>query len=434
MPVNSVLFISYDGMTDPLGQSQVLPYLAGLSKLGYQFTLLSCEKPDRYVQHRAIIEEITKANNIDWQPISFTAKPPVLAKYYDIYRLKQKAIALQRRKNFALIHGRSYVSAAIGLELKQKFGVNFLFDMRGFWVDERVDGGTWNLNSPFFRYAYKQYKKKEAIYIAQSDVIISLTEAGKREIQTWPSYQKAPIQVIPCSADFNLFNLVSPEQKAASRASLRIDSGALVISYLGSVGAWYMLNEMLDLFKQIKVRYPKAVFLFITPEPAEVILEPARQKGLNPADLVIRSATRKEVPVLTAASDINLFFIKQSYSKIASSPTKLGEILAMGLPVICNTKVGDVAEIVANTDSGVAIADFGPQSYEKVVTLIPELLKKDGAAIRNRAIDYYTLDNAIQKYAQVYSYLIPKENKAGKEFLGSVGEPQNNLKQVPGQI
>src|SRR5688572_2224646 len=98
MGEKSVLFISYDGMTDPLGQSQVLPYLAGLSKLGYQFTLLSCEKPERYTKYRIIIEEISRENNIDWQPISFTAKPPVLAKYYDIYRLKQKAVALHRQK------------------------------------------------------------------------------------------------------------------------------------------------------------------------------------------------------------------------------------------------------------------------------------------------------------------------------------------------
>lgn len=411
MAEKSVLFISYDGMTDPLGQSQVLPYLTGLSKLGYRFTLLSCEKPERYVQYRAIIEEITRGSNIDWQPISFTAKPPVLAKYYDIYRLKQKAMALHRLKNFALIHGRSYVSAAIGMALKQEFGVKFLFDMRGFWVDERVDGGAWNLKNPFFRYAYKQYKKKEATYIEQSDAIISLTEAGKREMQTWPSYKNAPIQVIPCSADFDLFKLVTPGQKEASRALLGIKPDALVISYLGSVGAWYMLDEMLALLKQVKDRYPQTMFLFITPEPAEVILAPARKMGLNPTDFVIRSATRKEVPVFTAASDINLFFIKQSYSKIASSPTKLGEILAMGLPVVCNTKVGDVAEIVATTDSGVAIDDFTHKSFDKVVAVIPALLQKDGAAIRSRAIDYYTLDNAIKKYAQVYNYLIPEKDK-----------------------
>ena len=42
-----VLYISYDGMTDPLGQSQVLPYLEGLAKKNYAITLISFEKEER---------------------------------------------------------------------------------------------------------------------------------------------------------------------------------------------------------------------------------------------------------------------------------------------------------------------------------------------------------------------------------------------------
>src|SRR5688572_19767817 len=257
MPANkNVLFISYDGMTDPLGQSQVLPYLIGLTKKGYRFTLLSCEKPERFKQHKAIIDEIVNENGIDWQPISFTASPPILAKYYDLYRLEQNAIALHKKKDFAMVHCRSYISAAIGLKLKQKFGIKFLFDMRGFWVDERVDGGAWNLSNPIYKLAYKNYKVKEADYIKNADAIVSLTEAGKTEIRTWKSYNSSFIQVIPCSADFNLFKLVTPETKSAARELLGLANNGMVISYLGSVGAWYMLDEMLAFFSQLKQKYP----------------------------------------------------------------------------------------------------------------------------------------------------------------------------------
>ena len=41
----NILYLSYDGMTDPLGQSQVLPYLIGLTKEGFTFHIISFEKP-----------------------------------------------------------------------------------------------------------------------------------------------------------------------------------------------------------------------------------------------------------------------------------------------------------------------------------------------------------------------------------------------------
>jgi hypothetical protein len=43
----NVIYISYDGMTDPLGQSQVIPYLIGLTKKGHNISIISCEKTTR---------------------------------------------------------------------------------------------------------------------------------------------------------------------------------------------------------------------------------------------------------------------------------------------------------------------------------------------------------------------------------------------------
>jgi len=54
----NTIFISLDGMTDPLGQSQVLPYLGGLSKLGYNFWIISLEKEEAFLKNRLAIENI----------------------------------------------------------------------------------------------------------------------------------------------------------------------------------------------------------------------------------------------------------------------------------------------------------------------------------------------------------------------------------------
>jgi glycosyltransferase involved in cell wall biosynthesis len=406
MDVKKILYITYDGLTDPLGQSQILPYLKGLSAAGYRFTVLSFEKKDRYHREKEVVQQLTIDSGIDWVPMWFTARPPVLSKLYDAVKMRRTAVALHKQKKFAMVHCRSYGAADAGLYLKKKFGIKFLFDMRGFWVDERVDGGAWNLQRPFYRLLYKKYKTKEAAYIAAADGIISLTEAGQQEIESWSSYAQNLLEVIPCSTDFGLFEVADDAKKEASRTKLGIGKEALVFSYLGSIGAWYLLDEMLQLFAQAKKTFPQAIFLFITAEDPALIIEPSKKYGIPASDLFIFSARRNEVPFYIAASDLNIFFIKQSYSKIASSPTKLGEILAMGLPVICNSRIGDVEKIVKTTDAGYVVEDFRKEDFDAALQAIPRLLSKNALDIRNKAMAYYRLDNAIEKYKSVYERML----------------------------
>src|SRR5688572_13804360 len=128
-------------MTDPLGQSQVLPYLAALSSQGYRFTILSFEKKARFEKERHIVEKITQDSAICWKPMPFTKNPPVISKIYDRWKLISTAFKLHRQQQFDMVHCRGYLPSEVGLRLKRKFGVRFLFDMRGFWADEKVDSG-----------------------------------------------------------------------------------------------------------------------------------------------------------------------------------------------------------------------------------------------------------------------------------------------------
>jgi glycosyltransferase involved in cell wall biosynthesis len=396
------LYISYDGLTDPLGQSQILPYLEGLSKYEFQFFVLSVEKRRRYHTEKETVKNITDAAGIKWTPLWFTSKPPLLSKVYDRWKLKYNALKLFKQEKFDMIHCRSYIAAEIGLLFKRKFGTKFLFDMRGFWADEKKDS-SWNISNPIFKAVYKYYKKKEKQYLQYSDYIISLTEAGKKEMMTWSSYNPStPISVIPTCTDMGLFSLTSKEQKKNSRQNLGISNGTLVISYLGSVGTWYMLDEMLILFRTIKKKYQDAIFLFVTPTDKNLIAHTIDKLELNPKDFIIVKARRLEVPFLVKASDINVSFIRPVYSKISSSPTKLGEVLSMGIPVICNGGVGDVEEIVRNTASGYVVKNFTEDEFDKAIAAIPGLLNKSSSDIRDRAEDMFSLKKGIQLYLKSY--------------------------------
>ncbi|HEX2535092.1 MAG TPA: glycosyltransferase [Chitinophagaceae bacterium] len=397
-----ILYLTYDGLTDPLGQSQILPYLKGLARHGYRFTILSFEKRDRFEKEKELVEKLTAESGITWVPLPFTSKPPFLSKFYDAVQMRRKAEALHRQHRFDMVHCRSYISADVGLYLKKKFGVKFFFDMRGFWADEKKDG-SWNVKNPVYRRIYQYYKQKETQYLQHADYIISLTEAGKAEMMRWPSFNaRVPLDVIPCCADMDHFTLTDAAQKAEARRSLGLPAGSLVISYLGSVGTWYMTDEMLLFFRQLKQEYPGARFLFITHTPAQQVLTVIEKLGLSPADFLIRSATRREVPFLVKASDLNISFIRPVYSKISSSPTKLGEVLSMGIPVICNRGVGDVEAIVQQAGAGFVVGAFTEADFREAIRAIPGLLQKDPATIRRNAEAVYSLTKGIELYLRSY--------------------------------
>lgn len=404
------LYISYDGMTDPLGQSQVIPYISGLSDAGYSITLISFEKKERFEKNSQLIASILAKKNINWVPLFYTKKPPVLSTLWDISRLISKAAELHRKHNFVLVHCRSYISALGGLHLKRKFGIKFIFDMRGFWADERVEGNIWDIKNPLFRTVYRFFKTKERKFFEEADYSISLTEHARDIIQSWKEIKgnPIPIQVIPCCADLSLFDYhsIPAEKTAALRRSLSIADGDFVISYLGSMGTWYMLDEMLDFFKELQAKRHDAKFLIITPDEPSTIETLAVAKNISKDKLVIRPASRAEVPLFLSLSDLALFFIRPTFSKTASSPTKQGEIMGLGIPLICNSEVGDTDRIVQDTGCGAIVRRFDHEGYSEVLSKLDDILRIDRDKIRAGAEKYYSLENGVKKYLFVYQKLL----------------------------
>jgi glycosyltransferase involved in cell wall biosynthesis len=380
MQKKHILFVSYDGMTDSLGQSQVLPYIREISKKDYRYTLISFEKEARYQQHHATIEKICAAAEIDWIPISYAGSIPIISTIWNVYRLKKAVFKLHKRRPIDLFHSRSHVPSLAAHSLFQKKNVPFLFDMRGFWADERVDGKVWDLANPVFKKVYTFFKRKEIEFLIDAGAVISLTENGKDEILSWQHKQTTPlalrqkkldISVIPCCVDTELFNpeKVTFDRQSELRTSLNIQADQFVLGYVGSIGTWYMLPEMLDFFQVLEKSNPTAIFLFISNE-GDKVKELAAQKGISEDKIRVVSCLHSQVASYISLFTASIYFIIPAYSKKASSPTKQAELMSMGIPVICNAGVGDSDLIVQKHNAGWVVDNFTEANYQLVVDTI----------------------------------------------------------------
>lgn len=408
-----VLFISIDGMTDPLGQSQVIPYLVGLAQKGHHIRITSLEKRQAFVERQDYVRQILDKAGIAWHPVMYYHRVPLLSQALNYFRLLRTSRKIVHEHLFSIVHCRNVMAGMIGLHLKNRFRCRLVFDMRGFWADERLDGNIWKLSNPIHRMLYRYFKRKETELYLRSDYIISLTEEAVKEFSNWPALKKAAlrVQVIPCCVDLSHFSYekIDPVKKNTLEKSLGILPTDMIISYLGSLGTWYMLDEMLEFFSCLLKETPHARFLLITGDKPEIVYAKLNLFNIPSERVIVRKALREEVPLYVSLSEISLFFIKPTFSKKASSPTKLAEVLGMGLPVITNRGIGDCDKIIAEEKAGILIASFDKASYTSAVRNIDTLLDRGRPHYRNIAEKYFSLELGIERYNNVYIALYPEK-------------------------
>jgi len=288
--------------------------------------------------------------------------------------------------------------------MKRRFKTAFLFDMRGFWADERVDGNIWNLKNPVYRWVYHFFKAKEKVFFSTADHIISLTNEGKKEILSWNGFENLTdkISVIPCCVDIVKFDKkrVSTEMLKVKKSELGISDSQFILGYVGSIGTWYMLEEMLSFYKRSSKPLTNPLFLFVTKENENDIYRLSDNMDIPRKEIIVTSCYHNDMPLYMSLFNCSIFFIKPVYSKKASSPTKQGELMAMGIPLICNDKVGDTADIVRKYNSGLVI------SSEKInESVISDYTFSESNAIEG-AQEYFGLEKGVNTYGEIYKKII----------------------------
>jgi glycosyltransferase involved in cell wall biosynthesis len=378
---------------------------------GRRIHLISFEKPRDWANEpvRESVRQRIAAAGIGWHPLRYHKSPSALATAYDIAAGTTRAVAIARRHRIGIVHARSYIAGLMALAVKRATGARFLFDMRGFWADERVDGGLWPANGRLYRIA----KKAERRLLLGADHVVTLTHASEQELRRFDylARRAPPITVIPTCADLDRFDVHGP-----------LPRDPFVLGYIGSVGTWYLLDEMLRCFALLRERLPDARLLIVNRGEQEFIRGKAAAHGISPEQFELVAAAHGEVPALIRRMTAAMALIKPAYSKIASAPTKLAEYLGCGVPCIGNAGVGDVADVLEGQRVGVALPGFSNSELASGINRIMELTS-DGV-IQDRchrvAIELFSLQRGVEAYASIYDELAERDQvvlSSGKSKL-----------------
>lgn len=388
-----ILYLSYDGLTDPLGQSQILAYLSRINKLkGIEITIISFDKPDVFQKNESRVREILSTTTIQWHPLVYHKSPPILSTISDLMAGWKKIKALYKKEFFDVVHCRGYISAILGQKAKKKYGSKFIFDMRGWWPDEKLESGLWG--NPMFKPVYKYFKEKEKQFFSESDITVSLTYAGKKEIVENFQQKETKVGVIPTCVDFEVFKAFDESIRTEIRKTLNIPENAYVVIYSGSIGANYPPKDILKIYQSVKTERQKHL-LILSREPHSLIIDAARELNIK-ENIHFASADYNKVYQYLQASDLGIILYKMAFSTIGRSPTKLGEYWACGIPAISLKGIGDLDYIEEKyKGTGLILTDH---QFKRSVIIPPV----DKTILRKNSLNYFDINSGVEFYQKLY--------------------------------
>lgn len=397
--MNSI-YITADGLSDPLGQSQIMPYLDSyLLKKEDHLYVVSLEKKNIHNKN------IFSTDRIIWKYKYFLRTRHF--KFINLLKLffLTSLILLTEKRKINIIHCRGLYPCIIGLFFKLTLGKKLIFDMRGLWVDEKVDAGLMNINkSVIDKFLFLVLKRIEEVCLFKSDCIIVLTKKIFKHFCNNIKIKKKKIFIIPCSVDYKIFNqLKKNTSKNYIYQELNIKKKYKIITYSGSLGSMYRLDIMLLFFSNIRKIYKNYIFLFITND-LEILRKKLNEKKYRNLATFIRfkSLSWQQVPSYLSLSEFTLCFVNPTYAKIASFPTKIAESFSLGIPVICNDEIGDLKQIFkGKLGLSSSIDSFKEEiNVRKFIKKIKMCNKKNIIA---KTIKVYDLNVAKRNYKKIYN-------------------------------
>lgn len=395
-----ILYITRNGMLEPLGQSQVLAYLRGLSQ-DYSITLISFEKPEDAADKAAMerVRADCAAHGIRWLPQRFHYRPRILAPAWSMLVFLWLCLREVRRGNAQLIHARSYIPAAVALVVNRLTGTPFIFDMRALWPEELITAGRLRRGSPMHR----ALVRAERACLRRATAVVSLTEAAVGYLrQTYPGELAGQrIAVIPTCADLDRFR---PDPRGTR------DGGPALYGCIGTVlSGWFRLDWLAAFLHAAAERDPKACFEIVTRDnEAEVRAAIGGDRAFQARLCVYPMPPERVHEAVQKQTASAMFYAGGEISELGRSPTRMAEILGCGLPVVANAGVGDVAGIISSYRVGILVTEGTKAAMSEALAEL-DILRADPqlpARCRQAAEEVFSLEQGTAAYRILYADIL----------------------------
>jgi hypothetical protein len=366
-----LVYVTIDSLSEGVGSSQISPLISLLSEHGLKIKLISYEKSYPNVE----LTDHFKSIGVDWDSRPFGSNGLIGG----LGRLNNLRIAIPKTR---LIHARSDIPAVSAITSHQ---APVLWDVRSLWADQKIVIQRNLLNSA----AYPLYRGLEDAAARNSLGMSTLTSAVVPILEK--RHKKLPQlrTVVPTAVNLERFKLNSV---------MPIRVRAL---FSGTFNDYYDLDLsrsfMLEMRKQISVETHWA-------RPAE---SNRSQIGVGESEVLLSTQAGMAELIPNYTFGVSVCKLDAGSSLTAAMPTKIGEFLACGRPMVVNKGLGDMDKFIEEFEAGV-ILDGSPENLEESATKLVNLVLDPETPVRCRALaeKYFSMEKGAQKYLDLYSQML----------------------------
>ena len=362
-----VTYLSVDSIQEGVGSSQITPLILGLAENGKRVCLITFEKVNPPME---LVENFSRAGVV-WIPKEF-GRQGVIGGIVRLNTLRRSI------PNSLVLHGRSDIATAAAIW--SGIDAPVLWDVRSLWSDQRLLIGTpgWNsLTTRGARALENVAAKKSTAMSTLTAAVVPILEQRHKRIPTIR-------EVIPTCV------------QTAKFLPSSIPGGQITCLLSGTFNNFYDINRTKQILNEIRKSVDVRIIWARAGE------SPSDRLGVG--EDVIISASHSEMPKLVKESHFGIAICKNNNldSLAAAVPTKIGEFLASGRPVIVSSGIGDLDQLLLGTRTGVVIDHS--DSLETVAQQIGQLIEdpKTPERCRELAMQHFDMEKSIDRYLEIY--------------------------------
>ena len=342
--------------------------------------------------------------------------------------------ALVTAHHVDVIHAEALYCARLAATVKQTVpGVVFSIDWHGVIPEETRMGGA-------HENRVKALEAAEQLMLRGCDLNVFVSQAMQTHYGKKYGLQTLRHVTVPCCVSDHSFPVLDQDDAASLT-----DNDHLLFAYAGTMADWQCGAEMIEIFSALHRYDARCRFMLLVPKSDQPkVQEYAQRSGLPQEAFKMTEVAHHEVPGRLRDCHVGVLLRKNDPVNIVSSPTKFGEYLAAGLPVLMTDGIGDFSQLVIDQKVGFVVKSeylekqellFGKQVLSDLVEFAEEAKNKKPSMRRTCqtiARDLLMWESAARKWITAYQNLPIEAHRTEGTSVpkNSVSNPAYSANQV----